>query len=120
MIDYGRQIIQCIKKKILAWQRTPSKKCPGLHICMAKEADTTAVDTHVDREVDGQCHLLDHRALVLRREDLATNTNERFLLEGVTTDGMLLSMPSLISTVDAEYIDRLSPRVLDSRGIGER
>ncbi len=86
---------------------------------MRKEADMTAVDTHVDR-VNGQCRLLDHLALVLRLEDLATNTNERVLLEGVTTDGMLLVMPSSTSTVDAEYIDRLSPRVLDSRGVGER
>ncbi len=87
---------------------------------MGKEADTTAVDTHVDR-VNGQCHLLDHLALlVLCCEDLATNTNERVLLEGVTTDGMLLAMPSSISTVDAEYIKLLSPRVLDSRGVGEQ
>ncbi len=87
---------------------------------MGKEADTTAVDTHVDR-VNGQCRLLDHLALlVLRREDLATNTNERVLIETETTDGMLLAMPSSISTVDADYINRLSPRVLDSRGVGER
>ncbi len=83
---------------------------------MGKEADTTAVDTHV---LYGQCRLLDHLALVLCREDLTTNTNERVLLKGVTTYGMLLAMPSSISTVDAEYIDRLSPRVLDSRGISE-
>ncbi len=76
---------------------------------MGKEANTTAVDTHVDR-VDGQCRLLDHLAPVLCREDLTTNTNERVLLEGVTTDGMLLAMPSSISTVDAKYIDRLSRR----------
>ena len=85
---------------------------------MGKEADTTAVDTHVDR-VNGQCRLLDHLALVLHREDLTTNTNERVLLEGVTTDDVLLAMPSSISTVDAEHINRLSPRVLDSQGVGE-
>ncbi len=71
------------------------------------------------RDDNGQCRLLDHLALVLCRKDLATNTNERVLLEGVTTDGMLLAMPSSISTDDAEYIDRLFPRVLDSQGIGE-
>ena len=43
-------------------------------------------------------------------------TNRRI----VAPDGVLLAMPSSISTVDAEYIDRLSPRVLDSRGVGER
>jgi endonuclease III len=42
---------------------------------MGEEADTTAVDTHVNR-VDRQRHLLDDLALVLRREDLATNKNE--------------------------------------------
>ena len=86
---------------------------------MGKEADMTAVDTNVDK-VNRQCRLLDHLALVLRREDLAMNMNERVLLEEVTTDGMLLAMPSSISTVDTEYIDRPSPRVLDSRGVGER
>ena len=38
-------------------------------------------------------------------------TNRRI----VAPDGVLLAMPSSISTVDAEYVDRLSPRVLDSR-----
>ena len=42
---------------------------------MGEEADTTAVDTHVDR-VDAQRLLLDDLALVLRREDFTTNTNE--------------------------------------------
>jgi hypothetical protein len=88
---------------------------------MGKEADTTVVNTRVDRVgLDRQCRLLNNLDLVLCREDLATNTNERVLLEGVTTDGVLLTMPSSISTVDAEYIDRLSPQVLDSQGVGER
>ncbi len=94
------------------------KKCPSLHIGMGEEADTTAVDTHVDR-VDGQRCLLDGLALVLHREDLATNTNEQVLLEGVTADVMFLAMASLIGAVDAEYIDRLSLRVLYSRGVIE-
>jgi hypothetical protein len=94
------------------------KKCPGLHIGMGEEADTTAVDTHVDR-VDGQRRLLDDLALVLRREDLATNMNERVLLEGVTADVVVLAMASSIGAVDAEYIDRLSLRVLYSRGVVE-
>ena len=38
----------------------------------------------------------------------------------VAPDGELLAMPSSISTVDAEYIDRLSSRVLACRGVGER
>jgi hypothetical protein len=85
---------------------------------MGEEADTTAVDTHVNR-VDGQCHLLNNLALVLCREDLATNTNERVLLEGVTADVVVLAMASSIGAVDAEYIDRLSLRVLYSRGVVE-
>ncbi len=85
---------------------------------MGEEADTTAVDTHVDR-VDGQRRLLDDLALVLRREDLATNTNERVLLKGVTTDVVVLAMASSIGAVDAEYIDRLSLWVLYSRGVVE-
>ncbi len=85
---------------------------------MGEEADTTAVDTHVDR-VDGQRRLLDDLALVLRCEDLATNTNEQVLLEGVTTDGVVLAIASSIGAVDDEYIDRLSLWVLYSRGVVE-
>ncbi len=85
---------------------------------MGEEANTTVVDTHVNR-VDGQRRLLDDLALVLRREDLATNTNKRVLLEGVTADVVVLTMASSISAVDAEYIDRLSLRVLYSRGVVE-
>ena len=85
---------------------------------MGEEADTTVVDTHVDR-VDRQRHLLDDLALVLHREDLATNTYERVLLEGVTADVVVLAMASSIGAVDAEYIDQLSLRVLYSRGVVE-
>ncbi len=85
---------------------------------MGEEADTTALDTHVDR-VDGQCRLLDDLALVLRCEDLATNTNEQVLLKGVTADVVVLAMASLIGAVDTEYINQLSLRVLYSRGLVE-
>jgi hypothetical protein len=85
---------------------------------MGEEANTTAVDTHVDR-VDGQRRLLDDLALVLRRKDLATNMNEQVLLEGVIADVVVLAMASSIGAVDAEYIDRLSLRVLYSRGVVE-
>ncbi len=85
---------------------------------MGEEADTTAVDTHVDR-VDGQRRLLDDLALVLRRKDLVTNMNKQVLLKGVTADVVVLAMASSIGTVDAEYIDRLSLRVLYSRGVVE-
>ncbi len=85
---------------------------------MGEEADTTAVDTHVDR-VDGQRRLLDNLALVLRCKDLATNMNKQVLLEGVTADVVVLTMASSIGAVDAEYIDRLSLRVLYSRGVVE-
>ncbi len=85
---------------------------------MEEEADTTAVDTHVDR-VDGQRRLLDDLALVLHREDLTTNTKERVLLKGVTADLVVLAMETSIGAVDAEYIDRLSLRVLYSWGVVE-
>jgi hypothetical protein len=85
---------------------------------MGEEADTTAVDTHVDR-VDRQRRLLDNLALVLHHKDLATNTNQQVLLEGVTTDVVVLAMASSIGVVDAEYINQLSVWVLYSRGVVE-
>ena len=78
----------------------------------------TAVDTHIDR-VDRQRLLLNNLALVLHCKDLAMNTNEQVLMKGVTADGMVLAMVSLIGAVDAKDIDQLSLWVLYSWGIVE-
>jgi hypothetical protein len=72
---------------------------------MGEEANTTAVDTHVD-SVHCQCSLLDDLACLVERKDLTSNTNERVLFEGETARRVLLAVASLIGVVDAENIQQ--------------